>query len=87
MARWIQISMAAGILSAASVAGLVTMKSNAATAATTQTAPSSCVCSPVEKLEYKPVNPAETIARIYVAQCLCGSMTCVVTTGALQFGK
>ena len=87
MTQWIYISIAAGILSAVSVAGLVAMKSNAAVAATPQPAPSSCVCSPVEKLEYKPVNPAETIARIYVAQCQCGSMTCVVTSGALQCSK
>lgn len=87
MTRWIRVSMATGILSAASVAGLMTMKSIAATSATPQSAPPPCVCSPVEKLEYKPVNPAETIARIYVAQCQCGAMTCVVTSGALQCSK
>lgn len=87
MTRWIRVSIVAGILSAASVAGLMAMKSNAATAATPQSAPSSCVCSPVEKLEYRPVNPAETFVRMYVAQCQCGAMTCVVTSGALQCGK
>ena len=87
MNRWIRVLIAAGMLTAVSFAGLMAMKSNATTVATPQPAPSSCVCSPVEKLEYKPVNPAETIARIYVAHCQCGAMTCVVTSGALQCSK
>jgi hypothetical protein len=87
MSRLSHLSIVAGIVATASAVGLLAIQSDAATAAAQQAAPSPCVCSSLEKLEYRPINPAEAIGRIYVGQCQCGAMSCVVTTGALQCSR
>jgi len=76
-----------GFLATCSVAGFLVLNTTLATPAFAQASPAPCVCSALEKLEYRPVSPAEPLARIYVGQCQCGAMSCVVTTGALQCVK
>lgn len=87
MTRSTRLAILAGLLATASAAGFLALGSTRATAAPAQTAPPPCVCSALEKLEYKPVSPAEPMARLYVGHCQCGAMSCVVTTGALQCVK
>jgi hypothetical protein len=87
MSKLSRLVILTGVLATCSVAGFLTLNSTMAAPAFAQTPPAPCVCSTLEKLEYKPISPAEPMARIYVGQCQCGAMSCVVTTGALQCTK
>jgi hypothetical protein len=87
MSKLSRLVILAGLLTTCSVAGFLTLNSTMATPAFAQTVPAPCVCSSLEKLEYKPISPAEPMARLYVGQCQCGAMSCVVTSGALQCVK
>ena len=87
MTKSTRLAIFAGFLATCSVAGFLTLNSTLASPALAQSTPQPCVCSTLEKLEYKPVSPAEPMARVYVGQCQCGAMSCVVTTGALQCVK
>ena len=75
------------VLATCLAAGWLALNSREATAALPQQAPPPCACSALEKLEYKPVSPAEPVSRLYVGHCQCGALSCVVTAGALQCTK
>jgi hypothetical protein len=81
------LAIFAGLIAIGSTAGFLTLNSSVMSPAFAQAMPAPCVCSTLEKLEYKPVSPAEPIARLFVGQCQCGAMSCVVTSGALQCMK
>ena len=83
----IRLAIMAGLLGMGSFVGLLLLNSTAAKPAFAETAPASCVCSSLTKLQYTPAAPTEPLARIYVGQCQCGALSCVVTTGALQCVK
>ncbi|MGA7179220.1 MAG: hypothetical protein WBX11_06500 [Thiobacillaceae bacterium] len=87
MSKLSRLLILIGFLAASSVAGFFILNSTMAAPAFAQSSPPPCICSSLEKLEYRPVSPAEPMARIYVGQCQCGAMSCVVTTGALQCVK
>jgi hypothetical protein len=84
MTRFSRLALLAGCLTICSVAGFLVLNSAVARPAFAETAPAGCTCSTLTKLQYTPVAPTEPLARIYIGQCQCGAMSCVVTTGALQ---
>jgi hypothetical protein len=88
MTRSTRLVMLAAVLTACSVGGFLVLNSAVAKPAFAQAAPPPCTCSTLTKLEYTPVGPTDPlVARIYVGQCQCGAVSCVVTSGALQCTK
>jgi hypothetical protein len=87
MTRFTRLVLLVGFLAICSVAGFLALNSTVATAAFAETAPAPCICSTLTRLQYTPAAPTEPLTRIYVGQCQCGAMSCVVTTGALQCTK
>jgi hypothetical protein len=87
MKRPIRLTVLFGFLAISSVVGFLVLDSSGATPAFAQSSPTPCACTALEKLEYRPISPAEPMARLYVGQCQCGNMSCVVTSGALQCMK
>ncbi|MGO9443842.1 MAG: hypothetical protein ACLPXB_03590 [Thiobacillaceae bacterium] len=84
MTRPIRLTILFSILAISSLVALLALNWGGATPALAQSVLTPCACTALEKLEYKPVSPAEPMARLYVGQCQCGNMSCVVTAGALQ---
>jgi hypothetical protein len=88
MTRFTRLLTMFGFLTACSVVGFLVSNSTVAKPAFAQAAPPPCTCSTLTKLEYTPSGPTDPlVARLYVGQCQCGTMSCVVTTGALQCMK
>jgi len=87
MSKLSRLLILTGLVAACSMGGFLMLNSTLASPAFAQASPSPCMCSSLEKLEFKPVSPAEPMARVYVGQCQCGAISCVVTTGALQCMK
>lgn len=88
MNRFTRLVMMFGVVSTCSVVGLLVLNSTVVRPAFAQAAPPACTCSTLTKLEYTPIGPTDPlVARIYVGQCQCGTMSCVVTSGALQCVK
>lgn len=87
MTRLIRLVMLVGLLAAGSLAAFLALNSTMVKPALAQAAPAPCVCSTLAKLEYAPASPTEPLARLYVGQCQCGAMSCVVTSGALQCSR
>jgi hypothetical protein len=88
MNRFTRLVMLAGLLTTCSVVGFLVLNSTVAKPAFAESAPRPCTCSALTKLEYTPTGPTDPlVARIYVGQCQCGAVSCVVTAGALQCVK